>query len=35
MQRLLNDWYAKVGQLIGEFRETYADTASQSAAAES
>ena len=35
MQRLLNDWYAKMGQLIGEFRETYADTASQSAAAES
>ena len=23
MQRLLNDWYAKMGQLIGEFRETY------------
>lgn len=23
MQRMLNDWYAKMGQLIGEFRETY------------
>jgi predicted transcriptional regulator len=23
MQRLLNDWYAKMGQLIGEFREKY------------
>jgi predicted transcriptional regulator len=22
-QRLLNDWYAKMGQLIGEFREEY------------
>jgi len=25
MQRLLNDWYATMGQLIGEFREKYAD----------
>ena len=25
MQRTLNDWYAKMGQLIGEFREKYAD----------
>jgi predicted transcriptional regulator len=25
MQRLLNDWYAAMGQLIGEFREKYAD----------
>lgn len=24
MQRLLNDWYAQMGQLIGEFREKYA-----------
>ncbi|ELZ02151.1 transcriptional regulator [Natrialba aegyptia DSM 13077] len=24
MQRLLNDWYAKMGQLIAEFSETYA-----------
>jgi predicted transcriptional regulator len=23
MQRLLNDWYAQIGQLIGEFREKY------------
>lgn len=23
MQRTLNDWYATVGSLIGEFRETY------------
>jgi predicted transcriptional regulator len=23
MQRMLNDWYAKMGQLIGEFREQY------------
>ena len=23
MQRMLNDWYAKMGQLIGEFREEY------------
>jgi predicted transcriptional regulator len=30
MQRLLNDWYAKMGQLIGEFRTKY-DTSDQSA----
>ena len=23
MQRVLNDWYPKMGQLIGEFREEY------------
>jgi predicted transcriptional regulator len=23
MQRMLNDWYAKVGNLIGEFRDKY------------
>ena len=23
MQRMLNDWYAKMGQLMGEFREKY------------
>jgi len=23
MQRMLNDWYAKMGQLIGEFRDSY------------
>jgi predicted transcriptional regulator len=27
MQRLLNDWYAEMGQLIAEFREKYADAA--------
>jgi len=27
MQRLLNDWYAKMGQLIGEFEEKYEDEA--------
>ncbi len=26
MQRMLNDWYAKMGQLIGEFREKYQNT---------
>lgn len=31
MQRMLNDWYAKMGQLIGEFRTKY-DTHDQSAA---
>jgi predicted transcriptional regulator len=25
MQRLLNDWYAQMGSLIGEFREEYGD----------
>jgi len=25
MQRMLNDWYAKMGQLIGEFRDTYSE----------
>jgi predicted transcriptional regulator len=27
MQRMLNDWYAQMGQLIGEFREKYSDRA--------
>jgi predicted transcriptional regulator len=27
MQRTLNDFYAKMGQLIGEFREKYAEAA--------
>ena len=31
MQRMLNDWYAKIGQLIGEFREKYDERAAQSA----
>lgn len=25
MQRMLNDWYAQMGQLIGEFNEKYGD----------
>jgi len=29
MQRLLNDWYAQMGQLIGEFREKYAEAADE------
>jgi predicted transcriptional regulator len=33
MQRLLNDWYAKMGQLIGEFRKKY-DEHSERALAE-
>ena len=32
MQRTLNDWYAKMGQLIGEFSEKYADDASSTRA---
>ena len=27
MQRMLNDWYAKMGQLIAEFREKYDEEA--------
>jgi predicted transcriptional regulator len=30
MQRTLNDWYAKMGQLIGEFSEKYAVDSGQS-----
>ncbi len=26
MQRMLNDWYAKIGQLIDEFRDEYAES---------
>jgi len=26
LQRLLNDWYADTGQLIQEFRDTYAES---------
>jgi predicted transcriptional regulator len=33
LQRMLNDWYAKMGALIGEFRETY-DDAGRAATAE-
>ena len=25
MQRMLNDWYAKTGQLVGEFRDKYGE----------
>ncbi|MFB6266519.1 MAG: helix-turn-helix domain-containing protein [Halodesulfurarchaeum sp.] len=32
MQRLLNDWYAKMGQLIAEFREEYDGEGEQRAA---
>ncbi|AUV84384.1 transcriptional regulator (plasmid) [Salinigranum rubrum] len=34
MQRLLNDWYAKMGQLIGEFRDQYEGSVPESAAVE-
>ncbi len=34
MQRLLNDWYAQMGQLIHEFREKYRRRAEESQAAE-
>ncbi|WP_439027894.1 helix-turn-helix domain-containing protein [Haloarchaeobius sp. DT45] len=27
MQRMLNDWYAMMGTLVGEFREKYSDAA--------
>ena len=35
MQRMLNDWYAKIGQLIKEFREEYGEQTDQAAAVES
>ena len=34
MQRMLNDWYAKMGQLIGEFREKYDHVPEQPVTAE-
>lgn len=34
MQRMLNDWYAKMGQLIGEFRDKYDEEAPAEATAE-
>jgi predicted transcriptional regulator len=34
MQRMLNDWYAKMGQLIGEYREKYDDASTSAATAE-
>jgi predicted transcriptional regulator len=33
MQRMLNDWYAKMGQLIAEFREKYDEEAEMAPAA--
>jgi predicted transcriptional regulator len=35
MQRLLNDWYAKMGQLIGEFEAKYDRTDASTASADS
>ena len=35
MQRLLNDWYAEMGQLIQEFEEKYSEAADVSVPAES
>ncbi len=32
LQRMLNDWYAKMGQLLAEFRGKYDDTPSTAAA---
>jgi len=34
MQRMLNDWYAKMGQLIGEFRTKYDEPEEQAVVAE-
>ncbi|MDR5671564.1 Transcriptional regulator, contains HTH domain [Halalkaliarchaeum sp. AArc-CO] len=34
MQRMLNDWYAKMGQLIDEFREKYEQPAAEPVDAE-
>ena len=34
LQRLLNDWYAKMGQLIGEYHEKYDDAEARTATAE-
>jgi len=34
MQRLLNDWYAKMGQLIGEFENKYEQSETAAPAAE-
>jgi predicted transcriptional regulator len=31
MQRMLNDWYAKMGQLIQEFEDKYQDAGSVTA----
>ena len=34
MQRMLNDWYAKMGQLIQEFEDKYSEQAPQQASPE-
>ncbi|MEA1932665.1 helix-turn-helix domain-containing protein [Halohasta litorea] len=34
MQRMLNDWYAKMGQLIGEFRTKYDEPQDRTVTAE-
>ncbi|WP_255149083.1 helix-turn-helix domain-containing protein [Halorarius halobius] len=34
MQRMLNDWYAQMGQLIAEFREKYEDADALAVAAQ-
>jgi predicted transcriptional regulator len=34
MQRMLNDWYAKMGQLIREFEEKYERSESPASAAD-
>jgi predicted transcriptional regulator len=34
MQRMLNDWYAKMGQLIDQYRQQYEDISAQPVAAE-
>ncbi|ELZ04144.1 hypothetical protein [Natrialba aegyptia] len=35
MQRMLNDWYAQMGQLTGEFSEKYGGTSRQTPTVES
>ena len=35
MQRMLNDWYAKMGQLIREFEDKYDRTEGSASTAES
>ncbi|MFB6142097.1 MAG: helix-turn-helix domain-containing protein [Halorientalis sp.] len=35
LQRMLNDWYAKMGQLIGDFEEKYGTGSGRAAPAES
>jgi len=35
MQRMLNDWYAKMGQLIGEFEQKYEDAETTATSVES